>query len=118
VDSKKVKKSILPRSLKLETPFLGYEKSKFNFTMIQRSNMHPTDWLDILSSAPSQPSSSHEESGGGRASSGSEDINHDDDVRLGPPLPDNAMHRAPYPTVHLIRNEDLGKMCIRDVSCV
>jgi len=25
----------------------------------------------------------------------------------GPPLPDNAMHRAPHPTVHLIRAEDL-----------
>jgi hypothetical protein len=36
---------------------------------------------------------------------------------LGPPLPDNAMHRAPYPTIHLIRNEDLVIPC-RDVSRV
>lgn len=42
----------------------------------------------------------------------------DDSNLLGPPLPDNAMHRAPHPTVHLIRNEDLGTLCARDVSRV
>jgi hypothetical protein len=97
----------------------GLRKIKVRFHDDSKEQYVSTDWLVILSSAPSQPSSSHEESGGGSSgSSGSEDINHDDDVRLGPPLPDNAMHRAPYPTVHLIRNEDLGKMCIRDVSRV
>lgn len=37
---------------------------------------------------------------------------------VGPPLPDNAMHRAPHPTVHLIRNKDLSTLCMRDVSRV
>mmetsp|Transcript_27537 Transcript_27537/g.41668 ORF Transcript_27537/g.41668 Transcript_27537/m.41668 type:complete len:277 (-) Transcript_27537:97-927(-) len=37
---------------------------------------------------------------------------------VGPPLPDNLMHQAPYPTIHLIRNGDLGTMCVRDVSRV
>lgn len=37
---------------------------------------------------------------------------------VGPPLPDNLMHQAPYPTIHLIRNDDLGTMCVRDVSRV
>jgi len=37
---------------------------------------------------------------------------------LGAPLPDNAMHRAPHPTVHLIRNKDLAALCMRDVSRV
>ncbi|CAJ1951766.1 unnamed protein product [Cylindrotheca closterium] len=37
---------------------------------------------------------------------------------LGPPLPDNAMHRAPYPTIHLISNQDLASLSIRDISRV
>lgn len=36
----------------------------------------------------------------------------------GGPLPDNAMHRAPYPTIHLIRNADLASLCARNVSRV
>ena len=31
-----------------------------------------------------------------------------DHTLSGLPLPDNAMHRAPYPTIHLIRNKDLA----------
>lgn len=37
---------------------------------------------------------------------------------LGPPLPDNAMHQSPFPTIHLIRNRDLGRLRARDVSRV
>jgi hypothetical protein len=37
---------------------------------------------------------------------------------IGPPLPDNAMHRSPHPTIHLIQNVDLGKLQARDVSRV
>merc|ERR1739845_38263 len=37
---------------------------------------------------------------------------------VGAPLPDNAMHRSPHPTVHLIRNDDLITFCARDVSRV
>ena len=36
----------------------------------------------------------------------------------GDPLPDNAMHRAPYPTIHLIQNQDLASTSLRDVSRV
>ncbi|KAL7528680.1 hypothetical protein ACHAWF_002664 [Thalassiosira exigua] len=36
----------------------------------------------------------------------------------GPPLPDNAMHRAPYPSIHVIANRDLAGLCLRDVSRV
>ena len=38
--------------------------------------------------------------------------------KLGLPLPDNAMHRAPYPTIHLISNLDLASLSIRDISRV
>lgn len=33
-------------------------------------------------------------------------------------LPDNIMHRSPYPTIHIIVNQDLSLLCIRDVSRV
>jgi hypothetical protein len=34
------------------------------------------------------------------------------------PLPDNFMYQSPYPTIHIINNEDLAKLCVRDVSRV
>ena len=50
---------------------------------------------------------------------GQNDDGLDDSVTmLGPPLPDNVMHRAPYPTIHLIRNADLAKLPARNVSRV
>ena len=33
-------------------------------------------------------------------------------------LIDNIMHRSPYPTIHMIVNQDLASLCIRDVSRV
>ena len=36
----------------------------------------------------------------------------------GPALPDNAMHQAPYPTIHIINNTDLASLSIRDISRV
>jgi hypothetical protein len=36
----------------------------------------------------------------------------------GAPLPDNAMHQAPYPTIHLIANKDLLTFSICDISRV
>jgi len=33
-----------------------------------------------------------------------------------PPLPDNAMHRSPYPVVHILRNKDLEALSIHDIS--
>lgn len=41
---------------------------------------------------------------------------HTDRTRM--PLPDNVMHRSPYPTIHIIVNQDLASGCIRDVSRV
>ncbi len=35
-----------------------------------------------------------------------------------PPLPDNAMHRAPYPTIHVIAKSDMESICVRGVSRV
>ena len=35
-----------------------------------------------------------------------------------PPLPDNLMHRAPYPVIHILRNEDLRDLSIREISCL
>ena len=34
------------------------------------------------------------------------------------PLPDNAMHQAPFPTIHIIANSDLANLSIRDISRV
>jgi len=42
-------------------------------------------------------------------------IDHTDS---GPPLPNNIMHRAPYPTIHLISNKDLASFSIRTISRV
>ena len=43
---------------------------------------------------------------------------HDSCCQDRPILPDNFMHRTPYPTIHLIRNADLASMSIRDISRV
>jgi hypothetical protein len=42
-------------------------------------------------------------------------IDHTDS---GPPLPNNFMHRSPYPTIHLISNKDLASFSIRTISRV
>ena len=34
------------------------------------------------------------------------------------PLPDNFMYQSPYPTIHIIHNQDLSQLCVRDVSRV
>ena len=44
-----------------------------------------------------------------------------DDVNestMRPELSDNMMHRAPYPTIHIIHNRDLYSLCVRDISRV
>lgn len=33
-----------------------------------------------------------------------------------PPLPDNAMHRAPYPVIHILRTVDLEGLSVHDIS--
>ena len=42
----------------------------------------------------------------------------DDATQERPVLPDNAMHRSPYPTIHLIRNQDLSRLSLPDISRV
>lgn len=42
---------------------------------------------------------------------------NDEEHRLSrPPLPDNAMHRAPYPVVHILRTVDLEGLSVHDIS--
>lgn len=36
----------------------------------------------------------------------------------GAPLPDNAMHQAPFPSIHIIANRDLASLSIRKISRV
>ena len=79
------------------TKMFGRRKAKVQFHNDQKQYYVPNDW--IVSSCFHNSSS-----------------NGDD--ALGPELPDNAMHRTPYPTIHLIRNEDLGRLSVRDVSRV
>lgn len=74
----------------------------------------PTDWISI------QPNSNHEDDGSGN----SDIITSDAAASSAPPsqrgqaLPDNAMHQAPYPTIHIINNTDLASLSIRDISRV
>jgi Protein of unknown function (DUF1415) len=42
----------------------------------------------------------------------------DDTAQERPVLADNAMHRSPYPTIHLIRNQDLARLSLPDISRV
>lgn len=77
----------------------GLRKIKVRFHDDQKEQYVPTDWI-------------------GCSIEGNGSSDHNCDVRFRDPLPDNAMHRSPYPTIHLIRNEDLGTLCMRDVSRV
>ncbi|CAB9531299.1 expressed unknown protein [Seminavis robusta] len=69
------------------TPVFGRRKIKIRFHHDSKEQYVPIDWIVF-----------------------------EQDQLLGEPLPDNAMHRAPYPTVHLIRNQDLASLCVRSVS--
>jgi len=86
-------------------PVFGQRRIKVRFHDDLKEQYVPNDWL-----VGPQKASTVKCSDGGNCL--------DDGDLLGHPLPDNAMHRAPYPTVHLIRNEDLGSLCVRDVSRV
>mmetsp|Transcript_28152 Transcript_28152/g.81389 ORF Transcript_28152/g.81389 Transcript_28152/m.81389 type:complete len:292 (+) Transcript_28152:93-968(+) len=70
----------------------GKRKVKVQFENDGKEQFVPTDWL--ISDEDGNP------------------------LPKGEPLPDNAMHRAPHPTIHLIRNADLASLCARDVSRV
>ena len=83
----------------------GLRKIRVRFHDDQKERYVPTDWF-TNAVAPSQSGLDNE------------GFNALPEGNIGPPLPDNAMHRAPYPTIHLIRNEDLGTLGLRDVSRV
>jgi len=59
----------------------------------------PTDWISI-----------HPKNIG--------EVDTSDPSKRGPALPDNAMHQAPHPTIHIINNADLARLSIRDSSRV
>lgn len=80
----------------------GQRRVKVRFHDDNKEQHIPTDWV------VRQQGTSNNEIG----------FERDEDSLLGPPLPDNAMHRAPYPTIHLIRNQDLGGLQAREVSRV
>ncbi len=46
------------------------------------------------------------------------EVDATDPSQRGPALPDNAMHQAPHPTIHIINNADLARLSIRDISRV
>jgi hypothetical protein len=88
--------------LETSNPMFGQRKIKvrFHHDDLKKEQYVPIDWLVVS-----------------RGENDENDDDMEDRSSLGPPLPDNAMHRAPYPTVHLIRNEDLVIPC-RHVSRV
>ena len=83
--------------LETQNPVFGLRKIKVRFhettddgTSSSRKEQYiPVDWLVLPSETP-----------------------------LGEPLPDNLMHRSPYPTIHIIQDSDLGSLRARDVSRV
>jgi hypothetical protein len=87
--------------LQTHSSVFGERRSKVRFHDNGKEQFVPNDWL-VFQGLDGECSNDKD----------------DHDLLLGPPLPDNAMHRTPYPTVHLIRNSDLGTLCVRDVSRV
>ena len=82
--------------IEMENRAFGSRKIKLRFTndiQGRQEQYVPVDWIDT-SSDPCV-----------------ENIN-------GAPLPDNFMYQSPYPTIHIINNNDLSKLCISDVSRV
>eukprot|EP00984_Skeletonema_dohrnii_P005957 scaffold2112_cov85-Skeletonema_dohrnii-CCMP3373.AAC.6 len=73
----------------------------------------PTDWISLHASnirETIEGGSNSESNYSGSASSAPS--------QPGPALTDNAMHQAPYPTIHIINNADLASLSIRDISRV
>ena len=109
--------------LETTTRMFGRRKVKIRFHNDQKEQYVPIDWLVF----PQQQFCTH------NSTSSNSHVNNDDASNtttttttttntftngLGPPLPDNAMHQAPFPTIHLIQNSDLSTLCVRDVSRV
>jgi len=72
----------------------------------------PTDWISLHASNIREgiEGGNNSESNSGSASSAPS--------QQGTALADNAMHQAPYPTIHIINNADLASLSIRDISRV
>ena len=68
----------------------------------------PVDWVVL----ESECGNTNNDSGGNN------NINNDNtnSLQQRPPLPDNNMHRSPYPVVHILRNEDLVAPTIHEIS--
>jgi len=79
-------------------------------TIIDSGNMNPFGMRKVLVR--------FHESLEGRDSEQFVPIDWFDHAHSGAVLPDNGMHQAPYPTIHLIRNADLAELTISDVSRV
>lgn len=78
--------------LETHNPVFGLRKIKVRFhhdtpNHSRREQYIPVDWLVLPHQSP-----------------------------LGDALPDNLMHRAPVPTIHIIQDSDLGSLRARDVS--
>jgi hypothetical protein len=84
--------------LETQCPAFGRRKVRVQFKHLPKPQYIPTDWCHapITSTQDNIPSSSSRQ-----------------------PLCDNAMHRSPYPTIHVLRNHpDLVSLPLREVSRV
>ena len=99
----------------------GMRKVKVRFHDIQssdgarcfprrREEYVPTDWISVDPDTIQKDDERGNEVCNGKPSPAS---SHDRHV-----LPDNAMHQAPHPTIHIISNTDLARLSIRDISRV
>ena len=79
-------------------------------TIVDSGNMNPFGMRKVLVR--------FHESLEGRDSEQFVPIDWFDHSHSGAPLPDNRMHQAPHPTIHLIRNVDLAELTLCDVSRV
>jgi hypothetical protein len=89
-------------------PVFGLRRVKVRFHEDNREQYVPTDWVVVTIKDFTEGSEDDGDYNNGK----------NNDAPQAPALPDNAMHRAPYPTIHLIHNSDLGKLQARDVSRV
>ena len=87
--------------LETSTVPFGRRKVRIRFDLDGQAQYVPVDWI--------KPTSDNDDN----------DTTDENAVAtLGPPLPDNLMHRAPFPTIHLIRDMDLASLSMRSVSRV
>ena len=88
--------------LETSTVPFGRRKVRIRFDSDGQAQYVPVDWI--------KPISDNDEND---TTTGDNAV-----ATLGTPLPDNLMHRAPFPTIHLIRDMDLASLSMRSVSRV